>query len=421
MKNKYNTLHKYIYEYSVKDYRKETINGLFRSILQPLISNQKIESCILMRLNDFDDKKAIIKRLNFSGANILYYGDNSQELNYANQEIQKIWSNTEFLIVLSQRYSAALIWDYTLSELCSYSPVCMLYNSKIITDISKKVLENSKYDYKDLLVKYAPDRRENIVLNQAIGMIADLLNEKNEDIIFAEKEKENLVPADDTIKTAEIVSNNARFISHEIKNNLSIINLYSKILEKRIENIKESEEIMQSLNNAIRNITTASENVSSLISDLRCIASPYKTEISVKKIILNTIAMCQEKANNAGVNITMDDFEDFITTTDKTKLQCALINLIYNAIEACKESCLVNISCHLQEDIIKISVKNNGEMILPENQSKIFEKDYTTKEKGNGLGLAICKEQMKLVGGDINLVSSDEKMTEFQILIKQNN
>lgn len=417
MKNKFNTLHQYIFEYSVKEYRKETINGLFRSILQPLISNQKIESCILMRLNDFDDKTAIIKRLNFSGANILYYGDNLKDLNYTNQEIQEIWGKTEFLIVLSQRYSAALIWDYTLSEVRSYSPVCMFYNSKIITDISKKILENSKYDYKDLLVKYAPDRRENIVLNQSIGMIASLLNEKNEDIIFGEKEKENLVPADDTIKTAEIVSNNARFISHEIKNNLSIINLYSKILEKRIENIKESEEIMQSLNNAIRNITTASENVSSLISDLRCLSSPYKTEISVKNIILNTISMCQEKANNAGVNITVDDFEDYITTTDKTKLQCALINLIYNAIEACKTSCLINISCRVQKDTIKISVKNNGEMILPENQSKIFEKDYTTKEKGNGLGLAICKAQMKLVGADINLVNSDEKITEFEIVL----
>ncbi len=419
MKNKYNTLHKYIYEHSVKEYRKETINGLFRSILQPLISNQKIESCILMRLNDFDDKAAILKRLDFSGANILYYSDNLQELKYINQEVQEIWGDTEFLVVLSQRYSAALLWDYTLSEVRSYSPLCMLYNSKIITDISKKILENSKYDYKDLLLKYAPDRRENIVLNQSIGAIASLLNEKNEDIIFGEKEKENLVPADDIVKTAEIVSNNARFISHEIKNNLSIINLYSKILEKRIENIKESEEIMQSLNNAIRNITTASENVSSLISDLRCLASPYKTEISVKKIILNTISMCQEKANNAGVDIVVDDFEDFITTTDKTKLQCALINLIYNAIEACRKSCIVNIGCRIKKDIIIISVKNNGEMILPENQSKIFEKDYTTKEKGNGLGLAICKEQMNLVGADIKLIHSNKNETLFQIVLKR--
>ncbi len=417
MKNKYNTLHKYIYEHSVKEYRKETINGLFRSILQPLISNQKIESCILMRLNDFDDKTAIIKRLNFSGANILYYGDNLKDLNYTNQEIEEIWGKTEFLIVLSQRYSAALIWDYTLSEVQSYSPVCVIYNSKIITDISKKILENSKYDYKDLLVKYGPDRRENIILNQSIGMIASLLNDKNEDIVFSEKEKENLIPSDEKLKAAEIVSNNARFISHEIKNNLSIINLYSKILEKRIENIKESEEIMLSLNNAIRNITTASENVSSLISDLRCLASPYKTETSIKNIILNTVSLCQEKANNTGVNITVDNFEDCITTTDKTKLQCALINLIYNAIEACKESCIVNISCKIQNDTIKISVKNNGEMILPENQSKIFEKNYTTKEKGNGLGLAICKAQMKLVGADINLVNSDEKITEFEIVL----
>ena len=43
MKNKFNTLQKYIFDNSVKEYRKETVNGLFRSILEPIISNQKFE------------------------------------------------------------------------------------------------------------------------------------------------------------------------------------------------------------------------------------------------------------------------------------------------------------------------------------------------------------------------------------------
>ena len=50
-------------------------------------------------------------------------------------------------------------------------------------------------------------------------------------------------------------------------------------------------------------------------------------------------------------------------------------------------------------------------------QNKIFQSDFTTKEKGNGLGLAICKQQMQMLGGDINLVHSNDIETLFEIVL----
>ena len=64
MKNNFNTLLKYIFNESVNiEYRKETINGLFRAIIEPVISNQKFESCILFKLDEIQDKMSILKRL----------------------------------------------------------------------------------------------------------------------------------------------------------------------------------------------------------------------------------------------------------------------------------------------------------------------------------------------------------------------
>ena len=57
-------------------------------------------------------------------------------------------------------------------------------------------------------------------------------------------------------------------------------------------------------------------------------------------------------------------------------------------------------------------------MLQKVNQKKIFETNFTTKEKGNGLGLAICKTQLNLVGGDINLVKSTDSETIFEITLK---
>ncbi len=420
MKNKYNTLHKYIFDNSVKQYHKETINGLFRVILEPIISNQKIESCILLRLNNLEGKESLIRRLSFLPAKVYSYNDRLEDFKFQNSECENIWNTTEFIVVSAQRYSAALIWDYSLSDIKDMSDICFLYNSKIITDISKKILENSNVDIKELLQKYLPDRRENVILNHSINSIAALLDEKNEEIMFSEQEKKHMILSDDVLETAKNVSEKAKFIAHEIKNNLSIISLYSTIAKKRFEYVTADEEILKSLNIALKNISNASGNISDLINDLRCLSAPYITEVNLKQLIYTTVMMCEEKADNAGVKIKIKDVEDIIVSADKAKLQCALMNIIFNAVEACNKSCIINIYTEIKPEKVSIFIKNDGEMIPADIQERIFEPDFTTKEKGSGLGLAFCKKQLELAGGSINFVHSNENETLFEIVLIQN-
>ena len=413
MRNKFNTLQKYIFEYSVKEYRKETVNGLFRSILEPIVSNQKFESCILFRLFDLKEKENYIKRLEFSGAKIVNFSDALEN----NCEKQNIWEQTEFVIVLGQRYSVALIWDYSTGSMQNCTNVCCLYNSSIITEIAKLVLENSTYDFKELLQKYVPDRRQNLILNNAMRNLADCLNDKNEEILYKIAESKHPIDTDDMLKTANIVSEKAKFIAHEIKNNLSIINLYSKITEKRLANVVFDDDTKLSIDTAIKNINTASETISSLINDLRSLSAPYITKLSVKTLVLNTVMLCEEKAKKAGVELIVTDFSDCMIDTDKVKFESALTNLIFNAIEACTEGCSVCVDCFVEPKEVRVFVKNDGDKIPSALHNKIFEVDFTTKQKGNGLGLAICKSQMRLVNGDINLVHSNNVETLFEIVM----
>lgn len=417
MKNNYNTLHQYIFNNSVKEYHKETVNGLFRAILEPVTENQKFESCILFRLFDLEDKISIIKRLAFSGATIYSFSDNLSQFEYENIQKDNLWGQTEFVIVTGSRFSAAMIWDYSLSSKKDYTPVCLLYNSKYITDISKKITENSSVDIKDILLKYLPDRRENILLNKSIGLIADKLNTRTEEILFAELEKKQLLTTDDRLETAAIVSEKAKFIAHEIKNNLSIINLYSKISEKRLDNVTTDEETLASIKNALANITKASENISSHINDLRCLSAPYKTQFELRSEILSTAEQCREKANEKGINLIVNNFDTCNVYTDRMKFQCALLNLIFNAIEACNEGNSIAIDCFIEKTVVKVFVKNNGPKIPKDIQTKIFESEFTTKESGNGLGLAICRKQLELVSSTVILVHSNKIETLFEIAI----
>ena len=417
MKNKFNALRQYIFEKSNKEYHKETVNGLFRAILEPVISNQKFEACVLFKLNDLDEKLSIIKRLSFSSASVYSFSGSLNELEYENIQKDDLWGTTEFVVVIGARYSAVMMWDYSLSTNKSFTPVCLVYNSALISDIAKEISKNTNKDIKDILFKYLPDRRENTILNKSINLIADNLNSKIEEIIFSELEKSKLLNEDDRLQTAEIIAEKAKFIAHEIKNNLSIINLYSKICEKRLDSVETSEEVLQAFKLALNNIQNASESISSHISDLRSLSAPYKTEISTKELILTTAMQCEEKALQAGVNISIADFKDCMVFTDRIKLQSVILNLIYNAIEACTNGNSIVIDSFVEKKFVKIFVKNNGAKIPKELQEKIFEPNFTTKEKGNGLGLAICKKQLELLGSSLILVHSNSVETLFEIAI----
>lgn len=417
MKSNYNTLHKYIVENSIKECCKETIDGLFRAILVPVIENQKFENCILFRLFDLEEKESIIKRLAFSGSSIYSYSEILDKFEYENIQKEDIWGSTEFVLILGDRYSSCLMWDYSLSDKTDYSPVCFLYNSKLVTEIAKKIYDNSNLDIKDILFKFQADRRENRLLNRSINEIASKLDSKIEEIKFSEIEKKQILKNDDRLETASIVADKAKFIAHEIKNNLSIINLYTKITQKRLENVVIQEDVIKSINNALNNIVTASESISSYINDLRCLSSPYKTEFELRNAILSIVMQCEEKARLKGIDVIVNKFDEYIVNTDKTKFQCALLNLIFNAIEACSKGNSIAIDCFIEKTVVKVFVKNNGDKIPKDIQNKIFEPDFTTKEKGNGIGLAVCKKQMELVNGSISLVHSNNVETLFEIAI----
>ena len=417
MKNKFNTLHPYILDNSINEFHKETVNGLFRSILEPIIGNQKFESCIVFRLLDTEEKQSLIKRLTFSKAQIFSFSDKLKEFGFNNIEVDNIWNTTEFVIIIGLRYSACLLWDYSLSDKTNYTPVCYLHNSNLIGEIAKKIADNSLIDLKDVLLKIVPDRRENRLLNNAINSLASILNNKNEEVLFSELEKQQILKSDDMVETAAIVADKARFIAHEIKNNLSVINLYTKISQKRIENIQADEETFNSIERALINISKASESISAHINDLRCLSSPYKTEFNLKQSVDSIINQSYEKAYLSSVQICGNEVNDIVVNADRIKFECALLNVIYNAIEACSNGGKIDISSLKDNDKIKILIKNNGDKIPEEIKEKIFEPDFTTKKSGNGLGLAICRKQLNLTGGNINLVYSNDKETLFEIVL----
>jgi two-component system, NtrC family, sensor kinase len=115
-----------------------------------------------------------------------------------------------------------------------------------------------------------------------------------------------------------------------------------------------------------------------------------------------------------------------------------LQNLIINAVQAMPEGGSLRISAREvqspqnspipplpkggergidESGFVEIAVTDTGEGIPPENMKKLFQPLFTTKAKGIGLGLVVCKNLTEANGGRIEAASGQDKGTKFTVMI----
>jgi signal transduction histidine kinase len=94
---------------------------------------------------------------------------------------------------------------------------------------------------------------------------------------------------------------------------------------------------------------------------------------------------------------------------DPDQVRQVLVNLFANASQADKGRGRIVVTVEPATDGgVRVRVRDDGPGIPPEHRHRIFEALYTTKAKGSGLGLALCRRILEAHGGTIELESLDE-------------
>ena len=219
-----------------------------------------------------------------------------------------------------------------------------------------------------------------------------------------------------------------RFISilgHDLRTPFNNLLGLSEILSEDIHKLelKEIEEIAEKLNKV-------SQNTFNLLEDLLIWAktqqgtTPYKPQpINLKEIFNDAHEIINSQAciKNITVNYSIPDHINVFA--DINMLKTILRNLISNAIKFSNYGGVININAVENNNIVTISVSDNGIGIKPENLQKLFDfsQIYTTagtsQETGTGLGLLLCKEFVEKHDGKIWVESEYGKGSEFNFII----
>lgn len=135
----------------------------------------------------------------------------------------------------------------------------------------------------------------------------------------------------------------------------------------------------------------------------------------------------KKKKNHINYHFRIDHTADkvFVFKTDPEKLKLILANLIRNAITFSHESGVIDIIVWLEDDLLRISVKDYGIGISKENQQIIFDRfkrldsGINSINRGHGLGLSVNKAIIDMLNGNINIESELGKGACFTISIPE--
>ena len=262
-----NLLKDLIYLGQTKPVNKQTIKGLFRFALEPLLEAQTQKAVVLIRLFDTKELDGVLKRLEFTNAEVYSFDSVTAGENLTREDI---WGDTEFLVVLSPRYSALMLWDYSTETIKDTSCLYYLLNSKEVNNVVRIISQNSKIDLMRYTQEYTPERRGNELLNKAVHKFINFADSFVEEASVSQAKTSLLEESDDIEKKYEYISSKAKTISHDIKNHLSVIDLYSKIIEKRLEMVS-NKELQDSVLNAVNSIKKSKDSITNLLNELRSI------------------------------------------------------------------------------------------------------------------------------------------------------
>ena len=239
------------------------------------------------------------------------------------------------------------------------------------------------------------------------GEIADCFNKMAQELSGTE-----------TLRT-DFIAN----VSHELKTPLAVIQNYGTMLqqpglseEKRLEYAKAVTDASRRLANLITNILKLNKLENQQIFPQ---AETYDLGEQLCQCLLTFENAWEEK----GLDIQTDIQEDVLVEADSELLSLVWNNLFSNAVKFTEAGGTLSLTLEAQEDLAVVRVGDTGCGIPPEVGKHIFEKFYqgdtSHATQGNGLGLALVKRVMDIVGGDISVESQVGVGSVFTVKLRR--
>ncbi len=209
-------------------------------------------------------------------------------------------------------------------------------------------------------------------------------------------------------------------VAHEIRNPLNAISMASQRLKRECspadeEKRKEFETLAAVIRDEIRRLNGIIEEFLTFSKSRRL----DLRDCPVQEVLQKIVNLISTEAASRGIALRTDwGQKPIVIPMDMDKLQQAFLNFIKNAMESINGEGTVTLAVReVENGQVSVRITDTGCGMTTEEVERIFNPEYTTKEKGLGLGLPLSHEIIRGHGGEIRVLSRKGEGTTFEILL----
>ena len=215
-----------------------------------------------------------------------------------------------------------------------------------------------------------------------------------------------------TEKLAEI-GQLAAGVAHEIRNPLAGIRGAIEVL---IENNLPAGVRQQLMVEIVQRVDRLNHAVQDLLEYAKPM-SPSKTQISLNDLLESVIQGLRHDPQLHEIEVIKHFRSQVVVNTDPMLVERIIINIFLNAVQAMEHRGRLDITLDQKDERASIAFTDRGPGIQAEHLDQIFNPFFTTRSKGSGLGLALCKKYMEELGGSIQVKSELGRGSTFLVFL----
>ena len=230
------------------------------------------------------------------------------------------------------------------------------------------------------------------------------------------------------IKQQELVKTKSEFINnmtHELKTPLATVGVALEAIADfdPVEDAAKTKEYVDISRNEVNRLSLLVDKVLNIAQFESENPNLNLETIDLSTIIEKITRSMKVTLNNKAATLNIDIEDDLFLPGDPVHLSNVIYNMLDNALKYSAQQPTISIAAKKENDLINLSIKDNGTGIAPEHLKYIFDRFYRipTQDrhnvKGHGLGLSYVKEIVKLHGGSISAKSTVGEGSQFIIAL----
>jgi signal transduction histidine kinase len=205
-------------------------------------------------------------------------------------------------------------------------------------------------------------------------------------------------------------------IAHEVRNPLNAINMGLQRLQIESDNLNpEQEEMLLAMAEAVSRTSTIVTGLQRFIRDLQ----PRKEPVQLADLIKQVLTLYRPICSDQGISLTSTLLTDQPVSGDRDLLAEMLENLVKNSVEAQPDGGFLDIGLRENQDSQIMTISNKGFRLTGRDRLRPGEPYFTSKIRGTGLGLALCRRIAEAHGGKLKIITSPKnEMFTVEVTLK---